>query len=284
MSTISFRKYEDFICLDKSYDDNKCFILIHKPYEEKRNGINITNIEDLKDEFTDYVSFDENEYKGNVIKIFGKNFVKNNKNKCKIIYNNKKYELKEYFNDIDENYNQEIKDIKLKLYGVNNITNMQEMFYRCYHLSSFSEAHTSELYEFNYKNISSLFSEDNKGTNLSKEENYTDLYNNFETNQGSQDSNDIYDGSCLSSFEKSFSKNDFVGGSNSGKTFISEKISKPPLSPNMKLIRNMGLMFYGCISLKSLPDISELNTSEVTDMEKMFFGCINLESLPDISK
>ena len=163
--------------MDKSYDDNKCFILIHKPYEEKRNDINITNIKDLKDEFKDYVSFDKDEYIGNVIKIFGKNFVQNNKNKCKIIYNNKKYELKEYFNEIEEIYNQEIKDIKLKLYGINNIINMKEMFYRCYHLSSFSETHTSELYEFSYKNISSLFSENNKGTNLSFEENNINLYN-----------------------------------------------------------------------------------------------------------
>ena len=31
------------------------------------------------------------------LKIFGKSFVDNNENKCKIIYNNKKYKLKEYF-------------------------------------------------------------------------------------------------------------------------------------------------------------------------------------------
>ena len=43
-------------------------------------------------------------------------------------------------------------------------------------------------------------------------------------------------------------------------------------------------MFFECESLKSLPDISNWNTSKVTDMSWMFGGCKNLESLPDISK
>ena len=38
------------------------------------------------------------------IRIFGSTFVANNKQKCKIVYNNEEYELKEYFNDIDEIY------------------------------------------------------------------------------------------------------------------------------------------------------------------------------------
>ena len=37
--------------------------------------------------------------------IFGDNFVKNNKKKCKIIYNEKEYELKEYLPYIDILYN-----------------------------------------------------------------------------------------------------------------------------------------------------------------------------------
>ena len=35
------------------------------------------------------------------VKLFGKNFVKNNNKKLKIKYNNKKYELSEYFSDYD---------------------------------------------------------------------------------------------------------------------------------------------------------------------------------------
>ena len=46
----------------------------------------------------------------------------------------------------------------------------------------------------------------------------------------------------------------------------------------------MERMFYNCESLKSLPDISKWNTSNVTNMEDMFYYCGSLESLPDISK
>ena len=40
-------------------------------------------------------------------------------------------------------------------------------------------------------------------------------------------------------------------------------------------------MFAECISLKSLPDISNWDTKNVTDMDGMFNGCHLLNSLPD---
>ena len=43
-------------------------------------------------------------------------------------------------------------------------------------------------------------------------------------------------------------------------------------------------MFRGCELLKSLPDISKWNTTNVTNMRSMFCGCKSLKSLPDISK
>ena len=43
-------------------------------------------------------------------------------------------------------------------------------------------------------------------------------------------------------------------------------------------------MFYKCNSLRSLPDISKWNTSNVNDMNWMFYECNSLISLPDISK
>ena len=45
----------------------------------------------------------------NKTKIFDIEFIKKNKDKCKIIYKNKEYELKVYFEDIDNNYNNEEK-------------------------------------------------------------------------------------------------------------------------------------------------------------------------------
>ena len=46
----------------------------------------------------------------------------------------------------------------------------------------------------------------------------------------------------------------------------------------------MGYMFNECTSLKTLPDISKLDTSSVTNMGYMFNECASLTSLPDISK
>jgi len=69
------------------------------------------------------------------IDIFGSKFVKNNKNKCKMIIDNKEYEITEKYNI--ENYNNNELNIKLK--GINNVIDMSGMFYGCSSLSSLSD-------------------------------------------------------------------------------------------------------------------------------------------------
>ena len=65
----------------------------------------------------------------------------------------------------------------------------------------------------------------------------------------------------------------------------SKKINKLKIKlEGINNVNNMSYMFFGCSSLLSLPDISELNTNNVTSMGNMFFGCSSLLSLPDISK
>ena len=68
----------------------------------------------------------------NIINIFGSEFVKNNKNICKMIIDNKEYELEEKYNI--SNYNNNILQIKLK--GIDNLTNMRSIFNGCSLLSS----------------------------------------------------------------------------------------------------------------------------------------------------
>ena len=63
-------------------------------------------------------------------RIFGENFVKRNINKCKIIYNNKEHQIKEFFEEIDKNYKPGEK-IKFKLRIFHNILNLSEMFFNC---------------------------------------------------------------------------------------------------------------------------------------------------------
>jgi len=58
------------------------------------------------------------------IKIFGEEFVENNKNICKIKYDNKEYELKEEF----EIKNKNKSELNIVLKNINNIINMGDMF------------------------------------------------------------------------------------------------------------------------------------------------------------
>ena len=83
------------------------------------------------------------------VKIFGSEFVKINKNNCQIIYENKEYELNEYFN-ISNNIKDEL---KIKLRGINNIINMSCIFYECsslLYIPDISKWNTSKVTNMSY--------------------------------------------------------------------------------------------------------------------------------------
>ena len=89
------------------------------------------------------------------IKLFDYTFVDNNKDKCKIFYKDKEYELNDYF-DFDNNYNN--KDLlTIKLTGINHITNMNYMFYECKSLISIKNG--PKLNTSNVTSMSNIFSE-----------------------------------------------------------------------------------------------------------------------------
>ena len=94
------------------------------------------------------------------VKILDKDFIKKNKYKCKIIYKNKIYELKEYFSYIDISYNH--KDlIRFKIIFINNIIDMSYMFYNCDQLNSLSDNNKANLNILNFQiyiiNMSFMF-------------------------------------------------------------------------------------------------------------------------------
>ena len=91
--------------------------------------------EDLEDEvpydLTDIIMEDiVNDY----FRILGNDFVKNNKNKGKLIINNKKYKLKEFINQ------EEFKDNKIKINMIlsKDLSNISHLFDNCYKLEEFS--------------------------------------------------------------------------------------------------------------------------------------------------
>ena len=104
------------------------------------------------------INYEDREYI-NYINLFGSEFVKNNKNICKMIIDDKEHEISEKFNIT--NFNNNILEIKLK--GIDNVTDMSYMFYRCSSLSSLPDISkwntnnvTNMCYMFNYCSSLSL--------------------------------------------------------------------------------------------------------------------------------
>jgi len=64
-----------------------------------------------------------------LINIFGSNFVKNNKNICKMIIDNKEYKITEKYNVKSYNNNK----LKIQIKGIDNVTDMSYMFNGCHH-------------------------------------------------------------------------------------------------------------------------------------------------------
>ena len=219
----------------------------------------------LNENNKDKILFDrafEKNFKGK-LRIFGKIFVNNNKNNCKIIYKNKEYELKEYMEEIDKNYYSE-NIIKIKLYGTNNIDDMSYIFCDCNKLGSIkikNDFIATEIDSIEY------FSEDNSSLISCNQSNIE--YNSI----------NLYQGNNFSSLSISGINKDYI----SEITNDNEIYSNNDLLFNIN-VKNMSYMFSGCGSLISLPNISEWNTSNVTNMSHLFNGCNSLKSLPDISK
>jgi len=86
------------------------------------------------------------------IDIFGSKFVENNKNICKMIIDNKEYELADNYNIKSNNNNK----LKIKLKGINNVIDRGSRFSGCLSLSSLPDI--SKWNTNNVTNMSYLFS------------------------------------------------------------------------------------------------------------------------------
>ena len=110
----------------------------------------VNNSKNNKDDITEiYIIYniENKEY----IDIFGYNFVINNKKYCKMLIDNKEYEIKCHYNV--EKYKNNI--LKIKLKGINNVTNMSFMFYGCSSLLSLPDI--SKWKTNNVTNMSCMF-------------------------------------------------------------------------------------------------------------------------------
>ena len=204
--------------------------------------------------------------------IFGNEFVKNNKEKCKIFYQNKFHELNEYLNI--SNYNNDKNELEIKLTGINNITDMSYMFYNCSSLISISNFDTS-----NITNISNIFNgcsslldlPDISSWNTSK---FTDISRAFANCSSLKSFPDIskWDTSHITNMS-------YLFYNCSSLIFLPPDLSKW----NINNVTNISHLFSGCSSLPTLPDISNWNTTNVSHMDYLFEKCSSLTSLPNIN-
>ena len=250
---------------------NNSYFICQK--NENHNDIGIDNNNEIKTLKELKYKIKENDSK---IKVFGKNFVKNNKDKCKIICQNKSYDLSEYFDLSDYDKNKDILEIKLE--GINNVSNMSYMFNRCQALDSLEDI--SNLNVDNITNISFMFSNCNQLTSLPDISKWN--------TENISDMNSIFSGCSSLMSLPDISKWDTKKVTNMSWMFknCSSLASLPDISKwNTDKVTNMESLFENCSSLKSLPAISNWNTKNVENMGMMFFNCSSLESLPkDISK
>ena len=237
------------------------------------------------------------------VRIFGAKFINNNIYKCRILYKNKKYELKEFFEDIDPYYDR--KDtIKFVLKGVNNITDMSDMFNECYLLSALPDIEKWDT--SNVINMSNTFAKCRSLSSMpdiSKWDTSNDIdmsymfsgcnqmkslivLSNWNTSNVTNMSGLFYECNLLE-FLPDISKWDVSNVNNMSYMFARCKslCSLPDLSKcNTSNATDMSYMFYECNSLKKLPDLSKWDTSHATDLSWMFCECNSLSSLPDFSK
>ena len=246
------RNYEILKNIKEIIDDNK--IINFNKMEKikifsKYNDINKLNENDNcndNDNNNDNIIIYNINNNNDEIRLFGHIFVFNNKNNIKLEIEDKEYELMENYK-INNNKNNKL-EIKIK--GIENITNMEYMFYGCSSLSS--------LTDFSKWNTTKI-------TNM----------------------RNMFHGCSLLPSISDISKWNTSNVTNMGNMFYrcSSLLTLPDISKwNTSNVTNMENMFYECSSLSSLPDISKWDTTNVTSMSCMFYFCQSLSGLPDISK
>ena len=218
------------------------------------------------------------------IRLFGKKFVENNKDICKIIINGKENELVEFYslknkklenNIIEGNLKPEIRKTKVVKVKVKK-----------------SKLKNKKL-KRNIKNIKNIKNKKlNKFKGKVKNKKFKELKNveveiKLKGISNITKMNNLFDG-CkhLSSVSdiSNWNTKKVIDMSNLFCECISLK-SLPDLSHwKTRNVTDMSKLFCQCKLLSELPDISYWNTENVTNMEKLFYGCHLLKQLPDISK
>ena len=231
----------------------------------------IDEYEELNELTIEYKLIDYN--KSLQIRIFGKTFVSNNINNCKLLIDGKIFVLSEFYQKNKSNNNNLI----IKLIETNKIKDMSRMFHNCPNVLSvkdFSNWNTHRVN--NLKNLfhgcSSLSSlPDISNWDISQVKNISNLFNDCRILKSMPDISKWN----TSNVEK------MKGLFNNCQSLS----SLPDISKwNLRKIKDISNMFSFCSSLQALPDISKWNINKSIELKGIFNGCSSLLEIPDISK
>ena len=220
---------------------------IIKEYKEYKNDIKKIDTDDIN-EITIIYDIEKN---AKSIVIFGEEFVYRNQDICKMVFEDKEYNLEENFM-IKKYTNKNIKKLELKLRYIKNITNASGMFFGCSTLLSLPD-----IDKWNTKNVtemSQLFF----------------LCSSLKTlpDISKWDTSNVTDMSMMFSHCQSL------------------KYLPDISSWNVSKVENMMETFYQCKSLKTLPDFSKWNIdmSKFSVLKDNFYRYLFASSSPDITE
>ena len=214
-------------------------------------------------------------YEDEEIKIFGDEFVKNNKDNFHIILDDMEYKLINSLNKSDVGKSNKTFTIILK--EIEAATNLNYIFNDCSNLISiknFSNWNMNDITE-----MKAVFSGCSSLVNLPdiskwKMSNVTDI-------------SSMFNGCTLLKAIPDISIWDTQNLTNMKGLFCGCKLLKllPDISKwKINKVTDISSMFSECSSLISLPDISKWKTDNLTNIQELFSMCSSLNDIPDISK
>ena len=290
----------DFITINNENDFVEKIKKIFNPNTNTNRNTNInTNTNNKFEDIKIIYNIDEKCRELGNISLFGKNFVKANKENIKIEINGNEYNLMKQFaiNDI----NEDTLEVKLKI--LNPVTDLSNMFYNCSSLLSLSNL--SKINTSNIKAMDNMFngctslnslpdiSEWNTSNVLKMENIFSHCSKlSYLPDISKWNTDSVEDMSFLFFKCSSLSSLPDISNWNVSKVkFMTDIFSEcsslkslPDISKwKINNLQNMADMFNGCSSLLSLPDISKWNTSNVSNMSHLFTRCSSIKALPDIS-
>ena len=218
--------------------------IIIQDLEKYPNNIHYENFKNIFYFLSDQMEIEYNNNYENQsldIRIFGKNFVKNNINNFVLFIDGKEEKLKEKVKIKDPN-----SSLKIKLIKINETEDLSEMFYKCDCLSEINIIND----KWNTSNLKKMKGMFYGCKSLSK---IPDI-SKWETNK-------------ITDFSSMFEGCEIIE-------------SLPDISNwNVDNVKNMSNMFNGCESLEILPELSKWNTNNLETIYSMFQNCKNLKNI-----